>query len=66
MMALLALIDAAQKTGIKSTCRIGSCRSPSPIASATCEELHYARELNTEVGNDTVPFKREHHKLGLV
>jgi dimethylamine/trimethylamine dehydrogenase len=62
---LMALGDAAQKAGIKSVRRIGDCYGPSLIASATYEGHRYARELDTEVDIDAVPFKREHHKLEL-
>ncbi|RLA07032.1 MAG: NADH:flavin oxidoreductase, partial [Gammaproteobacteria bacterium] len=62
---LIALGDAAQKAGIKSVRRIGDCYGPSLIASATYEGHRYARELDTEVDIDAVPFKREHHKLEL-
>jgi len=62
---LMATGDAAQKAGIKSVRRIGDCYGPSLIASATYEGHRYARELDTEVDIDAVPFKREHHKLEL-
>jgi dimethylamine/trimethylamine dehydrogenase len=62
---LMALGDAAQKAGIKSVRRIGDCYGPSLIASATYEGHRYARELDTEMDIDAVPFKREHHKLEL-
>ncbi len=62
---LMALGDTAQKAGIKSVRRIGDCYGPSLIASATYEGHRYARELDTGVDIDAVPFKREHHKLEL-
>jgi len=62
---LMALGDAVQKAGIKSVRRIGDCYGPSLIASANYEGHRYARELDTEVDIDAVPFKREHHKLEL-
>ncbi len=62
---LMALGDAAQNAGIKSVRRIGDCHGPSLIASANYEGHRYARELDTEVDIDAVPFKREHHKLEL-
>jgi dimethylamine/trimethylamine dehydrogenase len=62
---LMALGDAAQKAGIKSIRRIGDCHGPSLIASANYEGHRYARELDTEVDIDAVPFKREHHNLEL-
>ncbi len=62
---LMALGDAVQKAGIKSVRCIGDCYGPSLIASANYEGHRYARELDTEVDIDVVPFKREHHKLEL-
>ena len=62
---LMALGDAAQNAGIKSVRRIGDCHGPSLIASANYEGHRYARELDTEVDIDAVPFKRERHKLEL-
>jgi dimethylamine/trimethylamine dehydrogenase len=62
---LKALGDAVARAGIKSLRRIGDCYGPSLIASATYEGHRYARELESEVNGDAVPFKREHHKLEL-
>ena len=62
---LMALGDAAQTAGIKSIRQIGDCYGPSLIASANYEGHRYARELDTEVDIDAVPFKREHHNLEL-
>jgi dimethylamine/trimethylamine dehydrogenase len=62
---LMALDDGPQKAGIKSIRRIGDCYGPSLIASANYEGHRYARELDTDVDIDVVPFKREHHKLEL-
>ncbi len=62
---LMALGDAVEKAGITSVRRIGDCYGPSLIASANYEGHRYARELDTEVDIDAVPFKREHHKLEL-
>ena len=62
---LEALGDAPEEAGIKSIRRIGDCYGPSLIASANYEGHRYARELDTEVDIDAVPFKREHHKLEL-
>jgi dimethylamine/trimethylamine dehydrogenase len=57
--------EAAKNAGITSIRRIGDCYGPSIIASAIYEGHRYARELDTEVSIDVVPFKREHHKLEL-
>lgn len=57
--------DATENAGIKTIKRIGDCYGPSLIASATYEGHRYARELDTDVDIDVVPFKREHHKLEL-
>ncbi len=62
---LMALGDGPQNAGIKSIRRIGDCYGPSLIASAIYEGHRYARELDTDVDIDVVPFKREHHKLEL-
>jgi len=62
---LMALGDGPQNAGIKSIRRIGDCYGPSLIASAVYEGHRYARELDTDVDIDVVPFKREHHKLEL-
>ena len=62
---LMALGDAPREAGIHSIRRIGDCYGPSLIASATYGGHRYARELDTDVDIDVVPFKREHHKLEL-
>ncbi len=62
---LMALGEGPLKAGIKSIKRIGDCLGPAMIASATYEGHRYARELDTNVDIDVVPFKREHHKLEL-
>jgi len=62
---LMALGDAGQDAGIQSIRRIGDCYGPSLIASAVYEGHRYARELDTDVDIDVVPFKREHHNLEL-
>ena len=62
---LMATGNAIENAGIKSVRRIGDCFGPSLIASATYEGHRYARELDTEVDIDAVPFKREHHNLEL-
>ena len=62
---LMALDEATKKAGIKSIRRIGDCYGPSIIAAANYEGHRYARELDTDVDIDVVPFKREHHNLEL-
>ncbi len=51
--------------GIKSLKRIGDCFGPAMIAAAVYEGHRYARELDTQVDPDAVPFKREHYELEL-
>ena len=55
-----AAADAANPMG-----RIGDCYGPSLIAAATYEGHRYARELDTDIDIDVVPFKREPHQLEL-
>ncbi len=62
---LVALGDATKAAGIKSIKRIGDCYGPSIIAAANYEGHRYAREFDTNVDINVVPFKREHHKLEL-
>ena len=62
---LMELGDAPSDAGIKSIKRIGDCYGPSLIASANYEGHKYARELDTNVDIDDVPFKRNHHNLEL-
>lgn len=62
---LMAMGKAVKEAGIKSIKRIGDCYGPSIIASATYEGHRYARELESNVDIDVVPFKREHYKLEL-
>ena len=57
-----ALADA----GIQSVKRVGDCYGPATIAAAVYEGHRYARELDTEVDPDAVPFHRERHDLDSV
>ena len=57
-----ALADA----GIQSVRRIGDCYGPATIAAAVYEGHRYARELDTEVDPDVVPFYRERYDLDSV
>ncbi len=57
-----ALADA----GIQSVRRIGDCYGPATIAAAVYEGHRYARELDTEIDPDAVPFKLERFDLDSV
>ena len=57
-----ALADA----GIQSVKRVGDCYGPATIAAAVYEGHRYARELDTEVDPDSVPFHRERYDLDSV
>jgi len=43
--------------------RIGDCFGPSIIAAAVYEGHRYAREFDTDIDSDAVPFNRTRHKL---
>ena len=43
--------------------RIGDCFGPSIIAAAVYEGHRYAREFDTDIDPDAVPFNRTRHKL---
>ena len=43
--------------------RIGDCFGPSIIAAAVYEGHRYAREFDTDIDPDAVPFNRARHKL---
>jgi dimethylamine/trimethylamine dehydrogenase len=45
--------------GVRSVRRIGDCFGPSTIAAAVYEGHRYARELDTAVDPDAVPFRRD-------
>ena len=52
--------------GIPSVKRIGDCYGPATIAHAVYEGHRYARELDTDVDPDAVPFLRERFDLDSV
>ncbi len=54
-----------QDAGIKSVRRIGDCYGPATIAAAVYEGHRYARELDTKVDPDGVPFKTVKYDLEL-
>ena len=64
-MALMADPDALKASGIQSVRRIGDCYGPATIAAAVYEGHRYARELDTEVDPDGVPFKLVSYNLEL-
>jgi dimethylamine/trimethylamine dehydrogenase len=51
--------------GIKSVRRIGDCYGPATIAAAVYEGHRYARELDTDIDPDGVPFKTVKYDLEL-
>ena len=55
--------DVIAKAGIQSVRRIGDCHGPATIAAAIYEGHRYARELDTKIVPDAVPFKRERSVL---
>ena len=55
--ALIKGPDKLKIAGIKSVRRIGDCYGPATIAAAIYEGHRYARELDTEIDPDGVPFK---------
>lgn len=57
--------DKLKAAGIKSVRRIGDCYGPATIAAAVYEGHRYARELDTEVDADGVPFKTVKYDLEL-
>jgi dimethylamine/trimethylamine dehydrogenase len=63
--ALMNEPDKLKTAGIKSVRRIGDCYGPATIAAAVYEGHRYARELDTEVDPDGVPFKTVKYNLEL-
>jgi len=63
--ALMNAPDKLKTAGIKSVRRIGDCYGPATIAAAVYEGHRYARELDTEVDPDGVPFKTVKYDLEL-
>ena len=63
--ALMNDPDKLKSAGIKSVRRIGDCYGPATIAAAVYEGHRYARELDTEIDPDGVPFKTVKYDLEL-
>ncbi len=63
--ALMDGPDRLKTAGIKSVRRIGDCYGPATIAAAVYEGHRYARELDTEIDPDGVPFKTVKYDLEL-
>ena len=63
--ALMSDADKLKTAGIKSVRRIGDCYGPATIAAAVYEGHRYARELDTEIDSDGVPFKTVKYDLEL-
>ncbi len=63
--ALTALGEKTEAAGIRSIRRIGDCYGPATIAAAVYEGHRYARELDTEIDPDGVPFKTVKYDLEL-
>jgi dimethylamine/trimethylamine dehydrogenase len=53
------LYHALIARGVANVRRIGDCFGPSVIAAAVYEGHRYARELDTDVDPDRVPFRRD-------
>ncbi len=56
----------AAEGDFQSVKRIGDCYGPATIAAAVYEGHRYARELDTVVDSDVVPFHRERYDLDSV
>lgn len=63
--ALMNDPDKLKTANIKSVRRIGDCYGPATIAAAVYEGHRYARELDTDVDPDGVPFKTVKYDLEL-
>jgi len=63
--ALMTEPAKLEASGIKSVRRIGDCYGPATIAAAVYEGHRYARELDTEIDPDGVPFKTVKYELEL-
>jgi dimethylamine/trimethylamine dehydrogenase len=57
--------DKLESAGIKSVHRIGDCYGPATIAAAVYEGHRYARELDTDIDPDGVPFKTVKYDMEL-
>ena len=58
--------ELAAAGGVPSVKRIGDCYGPATIAHAVYEGHRYARELDTDIDPDAVPFYRERFDLDSV
>jgi dimethylamine/trimethylamine dehydrogenase len=58
--------ELAADNEFQSVKRIGDCYGPATIAHAVYEGHRYARELDTVVDSDVVPFHRERYDLDSV
>ncbi|MGB5708719.1 MAG: NAD(P)-binding protein [Arenicellales bacterium] len=63
--SLAVLPGRVEAANIKSVRRIGDCFGPATIAAAVYEGHRYARELDTEIDPDGVPFKTVTYDLEL-
>jgi dimethylamine/trimethylamine dehydrogenase len=57
--------DKLESAGIESVHRIGDCYGPATIAAAVYEGHRYARELDTDIDPDGVPFKTVKYDMEL-
>jgi len=62
---LMANPESLASAGIQSVRRIGDCYGPATIAAAVYEGHRYARELDTDIDGDGVPFKLVSYNLEL-
>ncbi|GAB5471173.1 MAG: NAD(P)-binding protein [Rhodospirillales bacterium] len=63
--ALMAQPERLAAAGIMSVKRVGDCYGPATIAAAVYEGHRYARDLDTQVDPDGVPFKTVKYDLEL-
>ena len=59
------LLSSTGLSHFKSIRRVGDCYGPATIAAAVYEGHRYARELDTEIDPDGVPFKTVKYDLEL-
>jgi dimethylamine/trimethylamine dehydrogenase len=62
---LMADPESLRASGIKTVRRIGDCFGPATIAAAIYEGHRYAREMDSEIDPDGVPFKLVSYELDL-
>ncbi|MBE9555480.1 MAG: FAD-dependent oxidoreductase [Proteobacteria bacterium] len=62
---LMADPESLVASGIKTVRRIGDCFGPATIAAAIYEGHRYAREMDSEIDPDGVPFKLVSYELDL-